>query len=234
MEIIEKLLADAPAFHGGGDASYGIHPDVLRFIASETRDGQATLETGSGLSTVVFAAKGCRHTCIAPAPDEFRRIRLYCAERGILTDRVTMIDGRSENVLPALAHEPLDMVLIDGGHGFPIPFVDWLYAGRRLRVGGWMLIDDTQLWTGKVLRDFLRDSPGWKWRTELGLRTAVFQRTADLPIAEEWCNQPHVLRRQRRLDVVHDMRTLAHWVRTGQFAAIGRSIRRRVVKRLDR
>ena len=44
-----------------------------------------------------------------------------------------------------LPPEPLDFVLIDGGHGFPTPMLDWFYGAGRLRRGGVAVFDDVQL-----------------------------------------------------------------------------------------
>ena len=228
MDAVETLILDAPAFHGRGDRSYGLHPDALRFLASHTGPDTCTLETGAGLSTVVFALRGGRHACVAPAAGEFARIRAYCDARGIRHDGVRWIDRRSEECLPTLDIPPLDLVLIDGGHGFPIPFVDWLYAGRKLKAGGWLLVDDTHLWTGRMLRQFLRESPEWECHRELGLRTAVFRRVAGRADVGEWCEQPFILRRQRWLNAIHDLRQIGLYIRHRQFRQIVRSVRRRL------
>ena len=39
---------------------------------------------------------------------------------------------------------------------------NWLYCAARLIIGGILVIDDTQLWTGAVLRDFLLLESEWK------------------------------------------------------------------------
>jgi hypothetical protein len=90
--------------------------------------------------------------------------------------------------------EDLDVVFIEGGHGFPVPGVDWLYLAPRLKVGGKMLIDDVDLWTGKMLVDVLRHEEGWKFDTILRGRTAVFTKTAPF-VAREWVDQPTVVRK---------------------------------------
>jgi hypothetical protein len=125
-------------------------------------------------------------------------IRGYCASHDVDLSRVRFELGRSEDVLPGLSLPELDLVLIDGGHGFPTPFVDWYYTARRLRVGGVLVVDDIHLWTGLVLRDFLVEEPGWMLQTEFPLRAAVFEKTAPMPSLPEWFAQPFVLNRSRR------------------------------------
>ena len=105
-----------------------------------------TLETGAGYSTIVFAQLGAQHTAITPAADEVQRITAYCTEQGIATERTTFKIGYSQDVLPGLEITDLDLALIDGGDGFPIPAIDFFYLAPRLRVGGYLLIDDVDIW----------------------------------------------------------------------------------------
>jgi predicted O-methyltransferase YrrM len=196
---VETLLANPPSLHldpSGRPVPFEADPRMLRRIASSVRDGSRTLETGAGLSTLVFAVAGCEHTCVVPFVEEVERIRGWCEANGVPTDRLRFETARSEEVVPRLARDGLlDLVLIDGGHGFPTPFVDWWYAGRRLRVGGLLIIDDTHLWTGAVLRDFLAEQPAWEVVEVLPMRAAVLRRVAEDPAHEEWVDQPYVRRR---------------------------------------
>jgi predicted O-methyltransferase YrrM len=195
---VERLIAEAPSFHTdaqGKTIHIGSDAEVLRFIAAEVRPGSATLETGIGQSTVLFAMTGAKHTCVAYAGREIERVRAYCAERSIDAGGVDFRQGRSEHVLPGLEPDPLDLVFIDGSHAFPAPFLDWVYAGRRLREGGVVIVDDTQLWTGRVLRDFLVEQPGWDLIQDIPYRTSMFRRTGDFGELVEWVDQPFVQRR---------------------------------------
>jgi predicted O-methyltransferase YrrM len=206
---LRALLRDAPPFHvdeGLRPRSLRASDEVLETIAAAVQPGWRTLETGAGLSTVVFALSGAEHVCITPAAAEVERIRDYCASRRIALDRVTFHVERSELVLPRLALPELDLVLIDGGHGFPTPFLDWFHGAERLRVGGLLVVDDIQLWTGCVLRDFLVEEPGWTLRDEFAMRAAVFEKTARSPVLPEWFAQPFVRRRS------HPAGTLGHAV----------------------
>lgn len=194
------LLRDAPAFHtdeGWNPVSLQASDEVLRLLAHTVRPGMHTLETGAGMSTIVFAGAGAEHTCITPAGDEVQRIRAWCGAHGVDLARTTFHVERSEIVLPRLDPTPLDVVLIDGGHGFPTPFIDWFYVAERLRVGGTLVVDDVHLWTGAVLRDFLAAEPCWLLRDHFTERAAVFEKTAELPALPEWTHQPYVVRHSR-------------------------------------
>src|SRR5262249_457194 len=106
------------------------------------------------------------------------------------------IDG-SENALPQLRPTGLDLVLIDGCHGFPAPFIDWYYAGSGLKANGILIIDDTQLWTGDVLRKFLIAEPDWQHDCDVLSRTAVFRKLNASELLKEWPLQPYTLRHSR-------------------------------------
>lgn len=194
---LERLLRDPPALHldrHGRAAPWRASDALLRALDDLVEDGSTTLETGAGVSTLVFALKRCHHTAVTPVAEEAERILAWCRAHDVPTDRLRFELGRSEEVLPRVPQEPLDLVLIDGAHGFPAPFVDWLYAGRRLRVGGTVLVDDTQIWTGRLLRDFLAAEPQWSIMRERRLEFVAARRVAEGPVGE-WGEQPYVLRR---------------------------------------
>ena len=83
---LRALLRDAPAFHvdeGLRPVSLQASRDVLEAIDAAVRPGWQTLETGAGVSTVLFALRGAEHVCVTPAAAEVERIRAWCAPRGI-------------------------------------------------------------------------------------------------------------------------------------------------------
>src|SRR4051812_28382756 len=159
--------------HLGQPAYWAVAEDVARLLDEVLSQGSRTLETGAGLSTIIFAIKGAYHTCVVPDSGLVDRIVEYCSAVGISTSGINFEIGRSEEVLPRLRAHDLDVVLIDGAHAFPIPFIDWFYSARLgLRTGGTLVIDDTQLWMGHLLADFLRCEPGWRQMNNL-VKSAV-------------------------------------------------------------
>jgi predicted O-methyltransferase YrrM len=225
---IDELIAAGAAFHldeRGQPVALGIDERTLRFMDRVLEPEAQTLETGAGLSTAFFALKGVRHTCSLYDVEEIQRIRDWCADAGISTDRIDFHWGRSEDVLPTLKPEPLDLVLIDGGHEFPTPFVDWLYAGRRLRGGGVLVLDDTEIWTGRILRRFLIEQPGWELVEDSPHRAAAFRRTGDEGELQDWFDQPFVVRRSL---VGNRRRVVLAWelLRRGRVTALARDARR--------
>jgi predicted O-methyltransferase YrrM len=194
---LTDVLNDPPKPHKdseGGCVVWGLTEAALKFIYENINDQCVTLETGCGLSTVVFALKGSRHTVIAPAPSEFEITKSYCRDHGIPTSQIDFITAASQTVLPALESDPLDLVLIDGGHGFPTPYVDWFYTAGKLKKGGFLIVDDVWLWSCQILRDFLIEQPHWEFVVEFEERTTVFRKIEDGSEWLEWTQQPRVAR----------------------------------------
>ena len=97
---LKDVLDDPPRPHER--MVMGLTEEALQFIDEHVNDRCNTLETGCGLSTVVFALTGSRHTVIAPAPSEFEITRSYCRDRGIPTHQIDFIAEPSQKVLPVL------------------------------------------------------------------------------------------------------------------------------------
>ena len=163
-EQLDRVLGDPPQLHPRARAGvYLTHPDCYELIAERLPDGARTLETGCGVSTVLFALWSQSHTCVVASEHEATVCRRYLEERGIPHEHLRFEIGFSDEVLPALALEELALVLIDGGHAFPTPIVDWYYAASALRAGGLLVLDDLQLPSVRLgLLDFLDADPRWE------------------------------------------------------------------------
>jgi hypothetical protein len=70
---------------------------------------------------------------------------------------------------------------------------NWLYCAARLIIGGILVIDDTQLWTGAVLRDFLLLESEWKLEASFAYG-AAFRKIGEFR-NKEWNEQRYVLER---------------------------------------
>jgi len=145
-----------------------------------------------GVSTLVFALNGAEHTAIAHHPDEVSNVRQHCLQHGISLNRVNLINDRSEFALPKLPKTPLDLVLIDGRHAFPSPFIDWYFTVDRLKIGGLMLVDDTDLKTGQILKEFMSVDHRFELLEEFE-NTAVFRKLETDITLFEFDRQPWML-----------------------------------------
>jgi Methyltransferase domain len=176
--VTTALRRSPPALHGEREF-WGIAWEALEWLERNVTDGMRTLETGAGASTIVFAARGTRHEAVTPDPAEEERIRRACRERGIDDSRLTFHIGPSENILPGLPPGELDLVLVDGAHGFPYPVLDWWHLAPRLKAGGRMLLDDANLPAVSAIVEYARASDAWVCEKPVSFRTACIRKLSD-------------------------------------------------------
>jgi Methyltransferase domain len=194
---LADVLKDPPKPHRALDGQLmvmGLTIEALQFIYDNVDSSCATLETGCGLSTVVFALTGSRHWAISPSDQEFEIVDRYCRDRRIRTEQVTFVKDASESILPGLRLPALDLILIDGRHGFPAPYIDWFYTASRLKPGGHLVVDDVWLWSVQILHDFLMAQPEWRHVAYFERRTSVFKKLGEGSERLEWTQQPLVAR----------------------------------------
>jgi hypothetical protein len=222
-EIFERIFADQPSFHRvaetgcfrtersalpdkmrdriaslTGRQNWGISKELGRYLLDVVTPDMRTLETGAGVSTLIFAMGGSQHTAVAPFGDEMEEMRNYAATIGIDASRVTCVASGSEKYLPTLTDVEFDIVFIDGMHAFPWPILDWYSTADHLKVGGLMIIDDTQLPSVGTLCEFLRfDTPRWLFAKTVGERTDVFKKIASSIHDVAWHEQPWVAAREQ-------------------------------------
>jgi hypothetical protein len=223
----QKLLKNPPLLHGRSDAltTWKLRDEVLEFIDQGINEQSRTLETGSGVSTILFAMKEAQHICITPLREEIERIKGFCAQHGISLHHITFLCHRSEVALPRLELADLDLVLIDGCHGFPVPFIDWYYTAQALRVGGTVIIDNTNLWPCRALIRCLRREP--EWRLEREFRPLFASHTAVITKLRPW-RPRNVVPRGKLTRVWNTFACKTHnamsFVLKGQFNTVARKI----------
>ena len=187
--LTAELFSNPPALHGEGSQYWGLAWPALRWLEQNVEPGMATLETGAGSSTMMFAACGADHEAVTPAADEAERIRSECERRGISTDKLRFRIGPSHEVLPAWEPRPLDLVLVDGAHGFPYPILDWWHVAPHVKVGGRMLLDDAYMAPVGVLVDYLASRPAWRVEGAVGYRTVIVRKLADELPEFDWAGE---------------------------------------------
>jgi hypothetical protein len=122
---------------------------------------------------------------VTPDAAEEERIRALCSELGVSTDTVTFRIGPSHEVLPSL-ERTLDLVLLDGAHGFPYPVLDWWHSAARLREGGLLVLDDAYLPPVAAVLDYASRSSAWSVERTLGYRTVVLRKLDDGLPSFDW------------------------------------------------
>lgn len=197
LASVERLLADPPVVHPMDSSPtpqmgvWSTDRAAYRFLAERCPPGTRTIETGSGLSTVLFAALGTDHICCTPGPEEKDRILDYCKAHDLSVDGLRFELGSSHESLPRVqaTGTEVDVALVDGGHGFPLPVIDWFYAGAMLGAGGVVVIDDVNLPAVRTLLAFVARDPRWR-RVAGSPKWVAFERTGSGPLAEDWTGQP--------------------------------------------
>jgi predicted O-methyltransferase YrrM len=185
MMTLDELLEAQPPVHPlASTGTWSTSRSCYEFIAAHVQEGSRTLETGCGTSTALFALRGCIHTAVFLSAREGDRLRTWAEAHSVSLDRVTLLGGAgSDVVLPTLEQTPVDFVMIDGGHGYPLPQLDWLYAGSRLRRGGLLVVDDLQLYAPHQLASFLDADPRWT-RVDGNWKWCAWRRESEGPLAE--------------------------------------------------
>jgi hypothetical protein len=188
-EIVEKNLI----------VGHGIDSEVARFLHRTVKEGGRTLETGCGLSSIIFAIRKAFHTVITPSLREAAALREYAHGNHIDIEHLDFVLEPSEKYLPSCTLQDLDLVLIDGKHAVPWPFIDWFYTAEKLKVGGLCMIDDVHLESVLTLVKFLReDHPRWEFVWELPRRTVVFRKLSTTIHEVAWHQQPYISARYGR------------------------------------
>ncbi len=185
MSLTDELRNAPPGLHGQSEF-WGLAWEALDWLERTVRPGMATLETGAGASTIVFAAAGADHEAVTPSQAEADRILAECERRDISTDRVSFRIGSSADVLRDWEPRPLDLALVDGAHAFPYPTLDWWYLAPHLKIGGLMLLDDAYMPPVAAVVDHLRGSSAWRLEEPVSFRTAVARKLADETPDGEW------------------------------------------------
>jgi hypothetical protein len=184
--VTDRLRREPPPIHGDGSRYFGLGWPALEWIERNVTAEMSTLETGAGGSTIVFAAAGSDHTAISPDPDEHRRLAEWCRAHDISTERVHFLAEPShEALMKSWYPQPLDVVLVDGAHGFPYPALDWFLTAEHLKLGGVVILDDAFLPSVNTVVRYLRDSPHWESVGALGYRTVAFRKAGD-EISFDW------------------------------------------------
>jgi hypothetical protein len=198
---LETVLVDKPLLHddpvrGRDKRRYlSLSDRSLAYLTSVVTEKSITLETGNGLTTLLLSISAGKHFSISPDRVVFDRVREFLRVHDWIVpqDDLVCICAGSETVLPRASFPLLDLVLIDGNHGFPLPFMDWFYSSRLLRTGGITIIDDCQLWTGNTLKEFLLKEPEWELLFDDQRKTFAFQKIAPTDVTKDWYQQAAVM-----------------------------------------
>ena len=139
-----------------------------------------TFETGLGYAiSTLFICEGlitnagdATHVSIDPFQMEagpwhstaYRGLGLRTLEEAGVRGLVEFHEQESQIVLPRLLEQgrTFDLGFIDGNHRFEAVFLDLVYAGRLVKEGGVVVVDDTHLPAIRRAVEFCRDNLAWQ------------------------------------------------------------------------
>lgn len=189
---------DGKTWNAGGFSRRYLEP--LHQLIGE-RTGLSFLETGAGNSTIFFLMHApSRVVSVAPDAALFDRVKAYCADKGISDAPLERHVEGSQWALPRLAENAppsFDVALIDGDHNWPMVFVDFYYVNYLMRPGGYILIDDTQLYSVGELVALLKEQWGYEVALDLG-KLIAFRKLTEAREMPGFGGQPYIMRRTAR------------------------------------
>jgi hypothetical protein len=188
-EICRRIAEVGPGLHSAGTFS----PRTFNAIAQAARNRAIhhSAETGSGASTLLFSHLSGQHTVFASdggsgSVSNVRRSPL------LRPNVVTFVEGPTQATLPRHHFtDKLQLVLIDGPHGYPFPDLEYYFLYPHLDAGGLLILDDIHIPTVHNLFQFLRRDAMFKMDNVVQT-TAFFTRTDAAtfdPLGDGWWQQ---------------------------------------------
>jgi hypothetical protein len=213
MTDLLAALANLPSdWHGAGCLEMPNLEALARHAA--IRRVRHSVETGAGKSTLVLSHLSEHHMVFAiDAGDSLTKA---ADSRLLKKENVEFVDGPSQHTLMGRTFtEPLQLVFIDGPHGFPFPEMEYWKLYPHIEPGGLLVIDDIHIPTIRHLFDFLREDAMWTLLETVG-KTAFFERTSAptfSPVEDGWWLQNY---NTRRFPVPYEniTRWAADWTQT--------------------
>jgi hypothetical protein len=178
--VINEIAKLPNEWHKAGSVSV----DVLSAIARHV-DGKEILhsaETGSGKTTLLFSHISQDHKVFA-VDDGTDSISFVRSSPIFNPETVGYIEGATQLTLPRYEFKhKLQLVLLDGPHGYPFPDMEYWYFYPHIEEDGLLIVDDIQIPTIYNLYNFLREDEMFEL-VDVVATTAFFRRT-DAPMFE--------------------------------------------------
>jgi len=185
-EILRGIIKLGPNFHGAGTLS----PQALQAIRLRAPELQIrhSVETGSGASTLLLSHLSPQHTVFA-LDRGTGSVSNVLRSPLLRPNVVTFVQGPTQRTLPGYRFvEKLQLVLIDGPHGYPFPDMEYYFLYPHLDTGGLLIIDDIHIRSIHNLFDFVRQDAMFEV-DEVIRNTAFFRRTEAAtfdPLGDGW------------------------------------------------
>ena len=193
-DLLAALSALPADWHGAGCLEMPNLEALARHASSRTI--RRSVETGAGKSTLLLSHLSEHHTVFAL--DAGQSLTRAADSFLLRKDRVEFVDGPSQQTLQRHTFtEPLQLVFLDGPHGYPFPDMEYWKLYPHLAPGGLLVVDDIHIPTIRHLFDFIREDAMFRLLETVG-KTAFFERTAVeafSPVEDGWWLQNYNVRR---------------------------------------
>lgn len=147
-EPLVSILSDISNLPANWHAAGSVSPAVMAGIVRHSeRIGaiQNSAETGSGKTTLLFSHISRNHLVFAVDAGN-GSVTQVKASPLFNAGSVTFVEGPTQLTLPRHNFtRPLQMVLLDGPHGYPFPDLEYYYFYPQIAGGGLLILDDIQI-----------------------------------------------------------------------------------------
>ncbi len=194
LQSVLRDVIDLPTrWHGAGTFRRRALEKVIEL--ANGLDVRYSVETGSGKTTLLFSHLSAHHTVFAKDDSgEYESLKGVRESPILRRETVEFVVGPSQKTLPN--HEfrnELQLVLIDGPHGYPFPELEYFYLYPQLSEGALLILDDIHIPTIFNLFAFIREDQMFEF-VEVVETTAFFRRTGKQlfdPYGDGWWLQKY-------------------------------------------
>ena len=182
-ECVETILGyqqSRGGAHHYGTLTGGPLERIAWYLESHFKDRPVqSVETGCGASTILFSKYCERHTVYTydDKAEENSSVNFVLESPEFRADKVKWIFGPTQRTIfsDPLDHD-VDMMLIDGPHGYPFPELEYFAFYKRLKPGGILIVDDIHIPTIYNLYKFLLQDDSF-YSHGVAATTAFFERS---------------------------------------------------------
>ena len=218
-EKIQQISELTNDFHAAGVLGKEIILEIYRL----TRANKVlhSVETGSGKSTLLFSAISTSHKCFtlgSEGNEDAGSLSAVQQSPFFDTTNVEFILGPTQKTLPGYVFtHPVQLVFIDGPHGYPFPEMEYYFLYQHLAEDGLLILDDIHIPTIARLNEFLQEESMF---THVGTvqTTSFFRRTAAPlfdPYGDGWWLQNYNQKRFAKLHAFYVRPNFKHRIYRG-------------------
>jgi hypothetical protein len=172
--LLNRIIGVSETLHSLGSFSPRVLQTMIRHLSS--RSIQHSLETGCGVSTLIFSHLSPDHTVFAL--DYGGSITNTKASELFDPSTTTFVEGPTQRTLPSYRfRHKLQAALLDGPHAFPFPQLEYYYIYPHLEQDALLMIDNVWMPSIHDLFEFLKADEMFRL-VEVAGWTAFFRRTS--------------------------------------------------------